>query len=114
MPWFVLIEAPVVGHAGRVGHRARGNYGEQCKLLSWRKVDAGAEGGSRTRTSFRTTDFKSAASAIPPPRHVIRTRIVPRLLFLFEADPAVTSEYVVASVFAQFRLIPPGPFPGAT
>ena len=34
------------------------------------KVDAGAEGGSRTRTSFRTTDFKSAASAIPPPRHV--------------------------------------------
>src|ERR1043166_4406367 len=36
-----------------------------------RKV-AGAEGGSRTRTSFRTTDFKSAASAIPPPRHVVR------------------------------------------
>jgi hypothetical protein len=29
----------------------------------------GAEGGSRTRTSLRTTDFKSAASAIPPPRH---------------------------------------------
>ena len=29
----------------------------------------GAEGGSRTRTSLRTTDFKSVASAIPPPRH---------------------------------------------
>ena len=48
------------------------------------------------------------------PGMFVRTRIVPRLLFLFEADPAVTSEYVVASVFAQFRLIPPGPFPGAT
>ena len=35
-------------------------------------VESGAEGGSRTRTSFRTTDFKSAASAIPPPRHLIR------------------------------------------
>ena len=35
-------------------------------------VERGAEGGSRTRTSFRTTDFKSAASAIPPPRHVVR------------------------------------------
>ena len=29
----------------------------------------GAEGGSRTRTPLRETDFKSAASAIPPPRH---------------------------------------------
>ena len=29
----------------------------------------GAEGGSRTRTPLRTTDFKSVASAIPPPRH---------------------------------------------
>src|SRR6266404_1928868 len=29
----------------------------------------GAEGGSRTRTPSRTTDFKSVASAIPPPRH---------------------------------------------
>ena len=37
-----------------------------------RETDVGAEGGSRTRTSFRTTDFKSAASAIPPPRHVVR------------------------------------------
>ena len=30
----------------------------------------GAEGGSRTRTTLRSTDFKSVASAIPPPRHV--------------------------------------------
>src|SRR6185436_9648 len=35
-------------------------------------VSSGAEGGSRTRTSFRTIDFKSTASAMPPPRHVIR------------------------------------------
>ena len=37
-----------------------------CKLLKRN----GAEGGSRTRTSLRTTDFKSVASAIPPPRHI--------------------------------------------
>ena len=35
-------------------------------------VSSGAEGGSRTRTSLRTMDFKSTASAIPPPRHVVR------------------------------------------
>ena len=35
-----------------------------------KRIEVGAEGGSRTRTSLRTTDFKSAASAIPPPRHV--------------------------------------------
>jgi hypothetical protein len=29
----------------------------------------GAEGGSRTHTTLRSTDFKSVASAIPPPRH---------------------------------------------
>ena len=28
------------------------------------KVESGAEGGSRTRTSFRTTDFKSRDRAI--------------------------------------------------
>jgi hypothetical protein len=37
-----------------------------CKLLKM----IGAEGGSRTRTTLRSTDFKSVASAIPPPRHV--------------------------------------------
>lgn len=30
-----------------------------------------AEGGTRTHTSLRRTDFKSVASAIPPPRHEI-------------------------------------------
>src|SRR5678815_3436067 len=35
----------------------------------------GAEGGSRTRTPLRTTDFKSVASAIPPPRHVSKNNI---------------------------------------
>ena len=37
-----------------------------------KRIEGGAEGGSRTRTSFRTTDFKSVASAIPPPRHIVR------------------------------------------
>lgn len=32
----------------------------------------GAEGGSRTRTTLRSTDFKSVASAIPPPRHAAK------------------------------------------
>ena len=39
-------------------------YGEDSKII------VGAEGGSRTRTTLRSTDFKSVASAIPPPRHV--------------------------------------------
>ena len=30
----------------------------------------GAGGGSRTHTSFRTQDFKSCASAIPPHQHI--------------------------------------------
>ena len=33
-------------------------------------IAIGAEGGTRTHTPVRATDFKSAASAIPPPRHV--------------------------------------------
>ena len=33
----------------------------------------GAEGGSRTHTSVRKADFKSAASAISPPRHDSRS-----------------------------------------
>jgi hypothetical protein len=44
-------------------------------MIDWndeRQSEVGAEGGSRTRTSFRTMDFKSTASAIPPPRHVAR------------------------------------------
>ena len=52
--------------------RARDNYGGTLQVVLVVKVQIGAEGGSRTRTSFRTTDFKSAASAIPPPRHVVR------------------------------------------
>ena len=34
-----------------------------------KRIEIGAEGGSRTRTTLRSTDFKSVASAIPPPRH---------------------------------------------
>ena len=30
-----------------------------------------AEGGTRTHTSLRRADFKSAASAIPPPRQEV-------------------------------------------
>ena len=33
----------------------------------------GARGGTRTPTSFRTADFKSAASTIPPPGLVCET-----------------------------------------
>ena len=32
-------------------------------------ISHGAEGGIRTRTPLRAEDFKSAASAISPPRH---------------------------------------------
>ena len=32
--------------------------------MLWQKNESGAEGGSRTRTSFRTTDFKSRDWAI--------------------------------------------------
>ena len=54
----------------------------------------GAEGGSRTRTSFRTTDFKSAASAIPPPRHRVDWKIT-----------QTTLVFVLWSlVFVQFSL----------
>src|SRR5215212_3509123 len=49
-----------------------------CKFYS-RKFEHGAEGGSRTRTSLRTTDFKSAASAIPPPRQVVRNSNIARI-----------------------------------
>src|SRR6185503_15398208 len=38
---------------------------------------SGAEGGSRTRTTLRSTDFKSVASAIPPPRHRARKNSTP-------------------------------------
>jgi hypothetical protein len=31
-------------------------------------VENAAEGGTRTHTSLQTTDFKSVASTIPPPR----------------------------------------------
>jgi hypothetical protein len=39
------------------------------EVLKTRKTIDGAEGGSRTHTTLRSTDFKSVASAIPPPRH---------------------------------------------
>ena len=51
-------------------------------------VESGAEGGSRTRTSFRTTDFKSAASAIPPPRHLSTESELLKLWALFSVDYA--------------------------
>src|SRR6266550_1419323 len=36
----------------------------------------GAEGGSRTHTTLRSTDFKSVASAIPPPRRWVKDNIM--------------------------------------
>ena len=37
------------------------------KIVDYQLIKCGARGGSRTLTSFRTADFKSAASTIPPP-----------------------------------------------
>ena len=34
-----------------------------------------AEGGTRTHTSLRRADFKSAASAIPPPRQEVSKKV---------------------------------------
>jgi DNA-binding LacI/PurR family transcriptional regulator len=36
------------------------------------EIGIGAEGGSRTHTTLRSTDFKSVASAIPPPRRFVK------------------------------------------
>ena len=35
----------------------------------------GAEGGTRTHTSLWRADFKSAASAIPPPRQEVSKKV---------------------------------------
>src|SRR6266850_3673882 len=45
-------------------------HGVKMKMHVILRKTTGAEGGSRTRTTLRSTDFKSVASAIPPPRHV--------------------------------------------
>src|SRR6185369_1839090 len=41
----------------------------------------GAEGGSRTHTTLRSTDFKSVASAIPPPRRRFSDKIACSFVF---------------------------------
>ena len=38
-------------------------------------LTTGAEGGSRTHTTLRSTDFKSVASAISPPRRTSKDNI---------------------------------------
>src|SRR5207244_6301349 len=45
------------------------------------KTINGAEGGSRTHTTLRSTDFKSVASAIPPPRRRISDKITCSFVF---------------------------------
>ena len=40
------------------------------KLSDFKSSALGAGGGSRTHTSFRTQDFKSCASTIPPHQHI--------------------------------------------
>src|SRR6266850_6209592 len=45
-------------------------HGVKMKMHVILRKTTGAEGGSRTRTTLRSTDFKSVASAIPPPRHI--------------------------------------------
>ena len=43
------------------------------------KIETNAEGGTRTRTPFRMEDFKSSASAIPPPRLIGEVGVEPVL-----------------------------------
>jgi len=38
--------------------------GDQTRGAITKKLESGAEGGNRTRTSFRTTDFKSRVDTI--------------------------------------------------
>src|SRR5664279_1886290 len=50
--------------------------GDYPLVTSWPVADdrrTGARGGIRTRTPFRTMDFESTASAIPPPGPVGRS-----------------------------------------
>ena len=46
-----------------------------------------AEGGTRTHTSLRRADFKSAASAIPPPRQEVEAASGVEPLYRGFADP---------------------------
>src|SRR5438309_1129290 len=48
-----------------------------CKSIE----NIGAEGGSRTHTTLRSTDFKSVASAISPPRRRISDKITCSFVF---------------------------------
>ena len=85
-----------------------------------RKISAGAEGGSRTRTSLRTTDFKSAASAIPPPRHAVKIACALRsnklLIVHIGRDgvlPSHCSDFALRGTFTiRLALRPRHPIPG--
>ena len=52
-----------------------------------KRIEIGAEGGSRTRTTLRSTDFKSVASAIPPPRHARKNTMPLADPTNFRSDP---------------------------
>ena len=70
-----------------------------------KRIKNGAEGGSRTRTSLRTTDFKSVASAIPPPRHLSTKSHVLNLILL-PARYVLNSN--IARCFSRLRQWPNG------
>jgi hypothetical protein len=53
-------ENGIVRLSDLLGHSRAGSN----EIVVAEKVESGAEGGSRTRTSFRTTDFKSRDRAI--------------------------------------------------
>ena len=47
----------------------------KAKQIQKVKQETYAEGGTRTHTSLRRADFKSAASAIPPPRQEVSKKV---------------------------------------
>ena len=58
------------GHAKNLSEKERPGV---CCHVPGRSVSRSTEGGSRTHTPFRTLDFESSASAIPPLRRVDRS-----------------------------------------
>ncbi len=44
------------------------------KRPGWLSSSSTAEGGTRTHTPLQEADFKSAASTVPPPRHLLHCR----------------------------------------
>ena len=71
-PGMLLVRAPRPRRPRTAGERRLVELGVKgVHVNEYRGVAVGAEGGTRTRTPFRTTVFETVASAIPPPRPVL-------------------------------------------